>query len=169
MKVCQNPALWKQKKELCPKYKSDYLKPTNDQNTRNRSLLRVRKDASNFISRLMSLSRRSGIRYVFTFRGFINLLCFLYSRKIKGHNSFSIGTKTYNYFDTFSKGGGSWYNERAVEIAVAMDIVRRYKGKNILEIGNVLSHYFTFEHDICDKYEGSQRSNYKGRGRLSIR
>jgi hypothetical protein len=93
---------------------------------------------------------------MFTFRGLINLLCFLYSRKIKGHNSFSIGTKTYNYFDTFSKGGGSWYNERAVEIAVAMDIVRRYKGKNILEIGNVLSHYFTFEHDICDKYEAAK-------------
>jgi hypothetical protein len=66
-----------------------------------------------------------------------------------------MGTNTYNYFDSFSKGGGSWYNERAVEIAIVMDIVRRYQGKNILEIGNVLSHYFAFEHDVCDKYEGA--------------
>jgi hypothetical protein len=115
----------------------------------------VRKSASNLISRVLSLSRRSGIRYAFTFRGFINLLYFLYSRKIRGHNSFSMGTNTYNYFDTFSKGGGSWYNERAVEIAIVMDMVRRYQGKNILEIGNVLSHYFTFKHDVCDKYEAA--------------
>ncbi len=28
-----------------------------------------------------------------------------------------------------------------------------YEGSNILEIGNVLSNYFSFEHDILDKYE----------------
>jgi cyclopropane fatty-acyl-phospholipid synthase-like methyltransferase len=34
-----------------------------------------------------------------------------------------------------------------------MEMVRKYQGKNILEIGNVLSHHVRFEHDILDKYE----------------
>lgn len=34
-----------------------------------------------------------------------------------------------------------------------MEMVRKYQGKNILEIGNVLSHHLKFEHDILDKYE----------------
>jgi cyclopropane fatty-acyl-phospholipid synthase-like methyltransferase len=34
-----------------------------------------------------------------------------------------------------------------------MEMVKKYQGKNILEIRNVLSHHFKFEHDILDKYE----------------
>jgi hypothetical protein len=34
-----------------------------------------------------------------------------------------------------------------------MEMVRTYQGKNILEIGNVLSHHVRFEHDVLDKYE----------------
>jgi len=32
-------------------------------------------------------------------------------------------------------------------------MVRKYRGKNILEIGNVLSRHIKLEHDILDKYE----------------
>ena len=32
-------------------------------------------------------------------------------------------------------------------------MVKRYKGKKILEIGNVLSHYYKTDHTIVDKYE----------------
>lgn len=35
-------------------------------------------------------------------------------------------------------------------------MVRKYQGKNILEIGNVLSHHLEFEHDILDKYENAE-------------
>jgi len=31
--------------------------------------------------------------------------------------------------------------------------VKTYKGRNILEVGNVLSHYFPVNHDIVDKHE----------------
>jgi cyclopropane fatty-acyl-phospholipid synthase-like methyltransferase len=34
-----------------------------------------------------------------------------------------------------------------------MEMVRKYQGTNILEIGNVLSHHVQFEHDVLDKYE----------------
>ena len=47
----------------------------------------------------------------------------------------------------------TYTNERAVEIPVAMGLVDKYRGRRILEVGNVLSHYFSFPHVIVDKYE----------------
>ncbi|TFF88341.1 MAG: hypothetical protein EU549_03210 [Promethearchaeota archaeon] len=47
----------------------------------------------------------------------------------------------------------TWENERAVELPIIKSILTRYKGRNILELGNVLSHYFNINHDIIDKYE----------------
>ncbi len=43
--------------------------------------------------------------------------------------------------------------ERVVEIQFVKKILDTNKGKQILEVGNVLSHYFTFDHKIVDKYE----------------
>jgi hypothetical protein len=43
-------------------------------------------------------------------------------------------------------------NERTVEIPVARAFLDDKKGE-ILEVGNVLSNYFPFPHDIVDKYE----------------
>lgn len=34
-----------------------------------------------------------------------------------------------------------------------MEMVRKYEGGNLLEIGNVLSHHVRFEHDVIDRYE----------------
>jgi hypothetical protein len=44
-------------------------------------------------------------------------------------------------------------DERAIEIPIIWDIVKKYPEQNILEVGNVLSHYFCINHDILDKYE----------------
>ncbi|MDQ6863562.1 MAG: hypothetical protein M3044_07035 [Thermoproteota archaeon] len=87
--------------------------------------------------------------YAFHFNGFYSLLYFIYCRKIKRHNAILVLGKTYHYFDTAK----TWHGERAVEIPIVMEMVRKYKGKNILEVGNVLSHHVKFEHDILDKYE----------------
>src|SRR6266516_2600109 len=100
-----------------------------------------------------SLKRRlpiaPGIRYAFHFNGFNSLLYFIYCRKIKRHNTILVLGKAYRYFDTVK----TWHGERAVEIPLVMDMVRKYQGKNILEVGNVLSHHVRFEHDTLDKYE----------------
>jgi hypothetical protein len=100
-----------------------------------------------------SLKRRlpitPGVRYAFHFNGFRNLLCFIYWRKIRRHNTILVLGKTYRYFDTVK----TWHGERAIEIPIVMEMVGMYQGKNILEIGNVLSHHVRFEHDILDKYE----------------
>jgi len=100
-----------------------------------------------------SLKRRlsipPGVRYAFHFNGFHNLLYFIYWRKIRRHNAILVQGKTYRYFDTVK----TWHGERAVEIPIMMGIVGKYRGKKILEIGNVLSHHVKLEHDILDKYE----------------
>jgi len=90
-----------------------------------------------------------GIKYAFCFKGFQCLLYFIYCRIILGHNTFIILGRTYRYFDSYK----TWIGERSVEIPIVMEMVREYQGRNILEIGNVLSHHVQFEHDILDKYE----------------
>ena len=115
------------------------------------NLIKVRfnqiKKLKNVFKRRLPIS--PGIRYVFHFSGFHNLLYFIYCRKIRRHNTILVLGKTYCYFDTFK----TWHGERAVEIPIVMEMVGKYQGKNILEIGNVLSHHIKFEHDILDKYE----------------
>jgi hypothetical protein len=46
----------------------------------------------------------------------------------------------------------TWRNERGVEIALALEALRRRPGR-LLEVGNVLGHYLPAEHDVVDKYE----------------
>src|SRR3990167_11221224 len=65
--------------------------------------------------------------------------------------TFTFQGSQYNYF--FHKYNVAWRNERTVEIPIIKKFVDEYKGKNILEVGNVLSHYFLVRHDIIDKYE----------------
>lgn len=47
----------------------------------------------------------------------------------------------------------TWNTERAVELPVAHWFLRQNFGKHILEVGNVLSHYYPVSHDVVDKYE----------------
>jgi hypothetical protein len=47
----------------------------------------------------------------------------------------------------------TWENERCVEIPVVMKEMIDSFSKRILEVGNVLSHYTSFDHQIIDKYE----------------
>ncbi|MFH1575559.1 MAG: glycosyltransferase [Candidatus Nealsonbacteria bacterium] len=67
---------------------------------------------------------------------------------------FTFQNKKYNYF--YHPYNCTCLNERAVEIPIVWEIVKDYKNKRILEVGNVLAHYFHFQHDIVDKYEKSE-------------
>ena len=44
-------------------------------------------------------------------------------------------------------------NERVIEIPFAKEYILKNEDKSILEVGNVLSHYFNVNYDIIDKYE----------------
>ena len=62
-----------------------------------------------------------------------------------------------NYYPYFKhEYNTTWANERAVEVPAAMGFIHRHDPageKAVLEVGNVLSHYHTFAHDVVDKYE----------------
>ncbi|MEM0136366.1 MAG: hypothetical protein QXU18_14265 [Thermoplasmatales archaeon] len=44
-------------------------------------------------------------------------------------------------------------DERCVEIPFVMYFVKKYTGKEIMEVGNVLNRYYPFSHTVVDKYE----------------
>lgn len=84
------------------------------------------------------------------FRLYEIFCCNYYSLKLLSTN-FTLKNKKYKYFiHTYNH---TWGNERIVEIPIIWDIIREKKTTNILEVGNVLSHYFSINHDILDKYE----------------
>jgi SAM-dependent methyltransferase len=44
-------------------------------------------------------------------------------------------------------------NERTVEVPIFLVVLGRFRGKRVLEVGNVLGHYGKFTHTVVDKYE----------------
>jgi SAM-dependent methyltransferase len=75
----------------------------------------------------------------------------LYYRAVKSWRTFTFQGRRYRYF--YHRYNATWKTERAVEVPIVWEIVRQHQGRRILEVGNVLSHYFPVTHDIVDKYE----------------
>ncbi|HYT62714.1 MAG TPA: methyltransferase domain-containing protein, partial [Gemmatimonadales bacterium] len=57
----------------------------------------------------------------------------------------------YHYF--YHPYNQTYCNERAVEIPIVWPMVQQVPPERVLEIGNVLSHYFPTRHDVVDKFE----------------
>ena len=98
---------------------------------------------------------RSGIKLIYnlTFKKSYN---FIYCKSLiylKPPETFTVQGRTYHYF--YHPYNTTWKNERAVEVPIILDKIRayHYQGSRILEVGNVLSHYVHFQHDIVDKYD----------------
>ncbi len=53
----------------------------------------------------------------------------------------------------YHKYNRTYRNERCIEVAIGRFIISTYFGKRILEVGNVLPHYFTHQGDVLDKFE----------------
>lgn len=85
---------------------------------------------------------------------YIKYLTICNYHKLFGHKTFLMDGKTYHYF--YHKYNYTWRNERTVEIAIVWDIIKKYQGKAILEVGNVLSNYFSINHDVLDKYDNGK-------------
>lgn len=94
-------------------------------------------------NRLLTLALNIFYRLVMRIDFFIHR--YIYS------GSFTFKGNTYSYFSHIYNT--TWKCERAVEIPIILKFVSQRRNRNILEIGNVLSHYFDFKHDIVDKYE----------------
>lgn len=65
--------------------------------------------------------------------------------------SFTFENREYAYFE--HPYNGTWMNERALEIPLAWTEIQSYSPNKVLEVGNVLSHYFEVKHPVVDKYE----------------
>ena len=65
---------------------------------------------------------------------------------------FLFNDKLYNYY--FAAYNNTILNEREIEIPIIADYLSKNPAENILEIGNVLSHYFAnVQHDVLDRDE----------------
>ena len=78
-------------------------------------------------------------------------LMFCYFRIFEAGSRFTLEGRVFPYF--YHRYNNTFVNERAVEVPVIWELVKSYRAGRILEIGNVLSHYYTVSHDIIDKYE----------------
>ncbi len=81
-------------------------------------------------------------------------LRFIYYRLFKSIKTFKFQGEYYKYF--YRWYNTTWKNERAVEIPIVCKLINEYKNFELLEIGNVLSHYFELNHDVIDKYEKAE-------------
>jgi SAM-dependent methyltransferase len=83
-----------------------------------------------------------------------------YFRSLKMALTRCVRTKTFQfdgraYEYLYHPYNRTWKNERGVEIPIFRQLLLQHQDKRILEIGNVLSHYFPIQHDVVDKYEVS--------------
>lgn len=106
-------------------------------------------------SKVSRIAKQRGIAYLFKagyrrlrFRSSI-WLGYNYFRLFK-RGSFTFQSKEYSYF--YEKYNVTWRNERCIEVPIVWEYVRDFEGE-VLEVGNVLSHYFFCKHDVVDKYE----------------
>jgi SAM-dependent methyltransferase len=106
-----------------------------------------------FASKLGEVTREKGLGHVVSFGAHwitSPLLAPLYRRTRAGW-AFRYDKRSLPYF--WHRYNTTWRNERAIEIPIAWEAVQSARGGRILEVGNVLSHYYAFEHDVLDKYE----------------
>jgi SAM-dependent methyltransferase len=79
------------------------------------------------------------------------LSSYAFSRTFHSHRTFFFQGKRYRYL--IHRYNSSWRSERVVEVPIVWSIVQRSRGRRVLEVGNVLAHYFPVAHDRVDKYE----------------
>lgn len=65
--------------------------------------------------------------------------------------TFTFGNSQYEYL--YNDYNMTWGNERTVEVPIIWRAVNLESHENVLEVGNVLSHYFHVHHLVIDKYE----------------
>ena len=105
---------------------------------------------SKLLSTFKDASKKHGLRYVMK-KSISVSFSFIYYKFFRYGKTFNFRGKKYRY--NYSMYNTTWMNERSVEIPLALDILKKNEGKNILEIGNVTSNYYDIPHVVIDKYE----------------
>lgn len=89
---------------------------------------------------------RKGLAYLFWYMPLT-----WYYRRARRQETFKVGGKEYHYH--YGLYNATWRNERAVELSIAQALLWEWRGSRVLEVGNVLEHYFVRHHDVLDRYE----------------
>jgi hypothetical protein len=82
---------------------------------------------------------------------YTNIPLAIYHRLTSFPKTFLFYGREYRYF--FHAYNKTWMNERAIEIPLVSNLINQYDPQEILEVGNVTSHYVKTSHTIVDKYE----------------
>jgi len=99
---------------------------------------------------ILKVSRKGGF-----WRGLVDICAYGFYKIFRANKTFTFQNRTYKYF--YHLYNRTVASERIIEIPIARELLNRYKKKKILEVGNVLSHYFPIKHDVLDKYENAPR------------
>jgi hypothetical protein len=102
------------------------------------------------LSTIKEASKKYGILYVIK-KAIYAWIYLNYYKIFRSKKTFTFRGKKHHYI--YHIYNTTWTNERSIEISLAVDLLKKYEGKKILEIGNVISNYFNMPHDVVDKYE----------------
>jgi hypothetical protein len=94
---------------------------------------------------------RAGRHFPETLKAALSRVAIACSRLMRPSGTFTFLGDEYPYFS--HRYNLSWRNERTVEVPIALRALRSHAGDRVLEVGNVISHYFHVDHDVIDKYE----------------
>ena len=75
--------------------------------------------------------------------------------RFRSRRSFALAGRVHQYY--FGRYNTTWHHERAVEVPVAWEVVRQFDPERVLEVGNVLPHYYQTRHTVLDKDEADPR------------
>jgi SAM-dependent methyltransferase len=102
------------------------------------------------IRKVVRLVQRHGITFVIRLMVTI-LFGYYFYRIFKSSRTFLFRNRKHRYF--YHHYNVTWASERAIEIPIVRGAMEERRNGNVLEFGNVLSHYFPTNHDILDMHE----------------
>ncbi len=115
------------------------------------------------LARVRTISRGKGVFYALFIaikyicwdnNVILNYVLCRYFQAHKSSRTFRFQGRHYGYF--CHRYNNTWRNERAVEVPIIWQMVEGNREGRVLEVGNVLSHYFPVSHDVLDKYEANE-------------
>jgi SAM-dependent methyltransferase len=105
------------------------------------------------LTKLVDAWKRRGAIYVASYllMSLTHPIWTRYPALVGRRREFAFQGRAHPYF--WHRYNGTWANERSVEIPIVQQMIGRFNHDSMLEVGNVLSHYFSGVHDVVDKYE----------------
>jgi len=112
--------------------------------------------SDNLFSRVKYVYKRDGFNHLIRSSVlYVIAMCFTspFYNTFRSSETFQFQGNQYHYL--FHPYCTTWKNERCAIVPIACEMVKKYQEQNkrILEVGNVISHIYHFNHDVLDKYE----------------